>query len=115
MSDFLGYMSDCGRSETFTKADGPADHILHLKVRFARWRLRRDSTAIRSASPGQTAPKFGDHHPNTQAPPNEQAGIEVPKQPLVARGIGPLLNKQGKVNVERKTKPFESEFRAPTE
>jgi hypothetical protein len=83
-----------GRSETFTKADGPADHILHLRVRFARWRLRPDSMAIRAALPGQTAPKFGDHHPNTQAPPNEQARIEVPKQPLVARGIGPLLNKQ---------------------
>ena len=83
---------------------GPADHILHLKVRFVRWRLRR----IRRRSlgvTGPTAPKFRDHHPNTQAPPNEQAGIEVPKQPLVARGIGPLLDKQGKVqkNVECKS------------
>jgi hypothetical protein len=51
----------------------------------------------RSALPGQAAPKFGDHHTNAQAPPNERAGTEVPKQPLVARGIGPLLNKQGKV------------------
>jgi hypothetical protein len=74
------------------------------------------STDDHSAFPGQTAPKFGDHHTNTQAPPNEQAGTEVSKQPLVARGIGPLLNKQGSSkNVERKSDPFESEFRAPTE
>jgi hypothetical protein len=40
-----------------------------------------------------TAPKLGDHHRNTQAPPNEQAGTAVPKQPLVARDVGSLLNK----------------------
>jgi hypothetical protein len=39
--------------------------------------------------------EFPDHHSNTQPPPNEQAGTRVWKQPLTARAIDSLLNKQG--------------------
>jgi hypothetical protein len=35
-------------------------------------------------------PWFRDHHTNTQAPPNEQAGTVVSAQPLATRAIGSL-------------------------
>jgi hypothetical protein len=37
--------------------------------------------------------EFRDHHTNTQAPLNEQAGTRVSEQPLAAQTIGSLLNK----------------------
>jgi hypothetical protein len=42
---------------------------------------------------GEHTPEFPGHHTNTQAPPNEQAGTAVSEQPLVARVIGPPLEK----------------------
>jgi hypothetical protein len=45
---------------------------------------------------GQHTPEFPDHHTNTQATPNEQAGTAVLQQPLATRAIGSLLNNRGK-------------------
>jgi hypothetical protein len=44
----------------------------------------------------QHTPEFPDHHANTQATPNEQAGTAVLEQPLATRAIGSLLNHRGK-------------------
>jgi hypothetical protein len=48
---------------------------------------------------GQHTLEFRGHHTNTQAPPNEQAGTAVSKQPMVTRAIGSLLNKQWKLKM----------------
>jgi hypothetical protein len=51
------------------------------------------ATAIALALHGEHTPEVRGHHPNTDAPPNEQAGTAIPEQPLVARVIGSLLDK----------------------
>jgi hypothetical protein len=38
-------------------------------------------------------PEFRGHHTNTEASPNEQAGISISEQPLAARVIGSLSDK----------------------
>jgi hypothetical protein len=52
--------------------------------------------AIALVRRGQHTPGFPDHHTNTQATPNEQAGTAVSEQPLATRAIGSLLNNRGK-------------------
>src|SRR6266851_361891 len=42
---------------------------------------------------GEHTSEFRYHHPNTQQPRNEQAGIAALEQPLATRVIGSLLNK----------------------
>jgi hypothetical protein len=47
--------------------------------------------------------KFRNHHTNTQATPNDQAGTAVLAQPMVRRAIGSLSRKQRDIkNVEFK-------------
>jgi hypothetical protein len=43
--------------------------------------------------------EFRNHHTNTQAPPNEQAGMGVLEQPLAARNVGSLLEQKGKLQM----------------
>jgi hypothetical protein len=78
----------------------PANYVslTYSGLRFLNLSLWLGSAALCGNGSDMTASirlEFRDHHTNTQAPPNEQAGTCVSAQPLVTRFIDSQSKQQG--------------------